>query len=105
MSTSSVTSLDLSGNNLTYYGRNMTGITALADALKVNASVTVTDMRFNRLDTESATMLAGIAKEKGISLCGIVPGQIEANMKASHPNYMQPADAILLTADLAVRSS
>ena len=81
------------------------GIIAIADALKVTASVTVTDMRYNNLDTESATMLANIAKEKGISLCGITPGQTEANMQGSYPNFMKPADAILLTADLAVRAS
>ena len=81
------------------------GITAIAEALKVTASLTVTDIRFNNLDAESATMLANIAKEKGISLCGITPAQTEANMQGFWPNYMQPADAILLTADLAVRAS
>ena len=38
------------------------GAKPLADALRVNASLTVTDMRYNNLDTESATMLANIAK-------------------------------------------
>ena len=67
-------------------------------------SLTVTDMRYNNLDTESATMLANIAKEKSISLCGITPGQTEADFTPSknHYNKMKPADAILLTADLAV---
>ena len=62
-------------------------------------------MRYNNLDTESATMLANIAKEKGISLCGIAPGQTEANLQGDFGKRMGPADAILLTADLAVRAS
>ena len=49
-------------------------------------------------------MLANIAKEKSISLCGITPGQTEADFTPIKNNYkrMKPADAILLTADLAV---
>ena len=83
------------------------GITALADALCVNASVTVADLRYNKLDAEAATMLVEIAKEKKISLCGIKPGQTEVDFTPSNNNYnyMQPADAILLTADLAVIAS
>ena len=66
---------------LDYRGRgtySAEGITAIAGAL-VNGSLTVTDMRYNELDTESATMLANIAKEKEISLCGIKPDQTKAN--------------------------
>ena len=81
------------------------GIIAIAEALKVTASLTVTDMRYNQLDTESATALANVAKEKGISLCGIAPGQTEANLRGSRRRRMEPTDAILLTADLAVRAS
>ena len=84
----------------------LSGINAIADALRVSASLTVTDMRHNQLDTESATMLANVAKEKGISLCDIFPDQTEANMPGSMFGIkMGPADAILLTADLAVRAS
>ena len=81
------------------------GIQAIADALRVTASLTVTDMRYNNLETESATMLATVAKEKGISLCGIKPDQTEANLQGSPGRRMGPTDAILLTADLAVRPS
>jgi len=78
----------------------------LADALRVHGSLTVTDMRYNNLDTESATMLANLAKEQGISLCGIAPGQTEADFSSKTTGeHMQPEDAILLTADLAVRGS
>ena len=63
------------------------------------------DLRFNQLDTESATMLANIAKEKKISLCGITPEQTVADWTGSYGRRMKPADAILLTASLAVRGS
>ena len=63
------------------------------------------DLRFNNLDTESATALAAVAKEKQISLCGIKPEQTEANFQGETFKRMGPADAILLTADLAVRTS
>ena len=100
--------LDLSNNQLCgvdFLGRGTyttEGITSIANALKVTPSLTVTDMRRNDFDTESATMLVSIAKDKGISLCGITPDQTEANLSWSE---MGPADAILLTADLAVRAS
>ena len=83
------------------------GARAMAELISVTASLTVTDMRYNQLDTESATMLANVAKEKGISLCGITPEQTEADFTPSKNNYNQMglADAILLTADLAVRGS
>ena len=62
------------------------------------------DLRYNQLDTEIATKLVEIAKEKKISLCGITLGQTEVDFTPSKNNYnrMTPADAILLTADLAV---
>ena len=81
------------------------GAKVVAEMAAVSRSLTVADVRFNKMGTESATMLASIAKEKKISLCGITPEQTEANLEGSYPNIMGPADAILLTADLAVRRS
>ena len=107
----STSQLDLSGNALCGINRSgegtytVEGITAIANALKVTASLTVTDLRYNNLDTESATMLAIIAKEKRISLCGIGPDQTEANLRGEAFRRMGPTDAILLTADLAARAS
>ena len=94
-----LTSLDLSKNQL-----DAEAAKVLGETVTVTPSLTVTDMRYNNLDTESATMLANIAKEKSISLCGITPGQTEADFTPSKNHYdeMKPADAILLTADLAV---
>ena len=79
---------------------------SLKCSLFVSAELTVTDLRYNNFDTESANMLATIAKEKGISLCGITPGQTEADFSPSENKYNQmgPADAILLTADIFVRA-
>ena len=97
--------LDISNNNLTNNGQDMSGVKALADALSVNASLTAADLRYTELDTEVATMLLEIAKEKKISLCGIKPGQTEVDFtpsKNNNHNEMKPADVILLTADLAV---
>ena len=79
----------------------------MADALRINASLTVADLRYNQLDTEVATKLVEIAKEKKISLCGITPGQTEADFAPQDRFYgpfMKPADAILLTADIFVRT-
>ena len=88
-------------------GLGVEGAKAMAELVLVMPSLTVTDMRYNNLDTESATMLATVAREKGISLCGIKPDQTEANLQGSHymRMTMKPTDAILLTADLAVRPS
>ena len=103
--------IDLSNNNIgTSYDSSQgtwisapEGPRAIADAIRDSRSLTVADIRFNQFDTESATMLATIAKEKKISLCGITPDQTEANLQGDSGTRMSPADAILLTADLAVR--
>jgi Ran GTPase-activating protein (RanGAP) involved in mRNA processing and transport len=101
---SSLTMLDLRGKG--YGGGRIgpSGATALASAMAAMASLSVSDLRFNNLDTESATMLAAMAKKKQVSLCGIKPGQTEAKLQGSYPYHMTVPDAILLTADLAVRS-
>ena len=101
---SKITSIDASGERIGPEGAMLIG-QALRSS--VNASITVVDLRFNKLDSESATILANIAKEKKISLCGIKPEQTEADFTPSNNGYnaMQSADAILLTADLTVRAS
>ena len=135
--TGGLTSINLSGNNLTHYGKDMTGIkelvaalgvnggltslnlssnqlcgldsrgrgtytaegiTAIADAMCVNGALTVTNLLGNQLDAESAKMLAEVAKQKGISLCGIRRDQTTADFRNK---YLEPADAILLASDLS----
>jgi Ran GTPase-activating protein (RanGAP) involved in mRNA processing and transport len=82
------------------------GIKAIADSIAVSASITVVDLRYNIMDPESATMLATVAKEKRISLCGITPEQTEAEFSSKETGRcMLPADAILLAVDLTVRPS
>jgi len=96
--------LDLSGNQLcgvnecgegTYTAE---GITAIADALRVNGALTVTNLLGNQLDMKSAKMLAEVAKQKGISLCGIQRDQTTANFSFKG---LKPPDAILLASDLS----
>ena len=95
--------LDLLGQRLTPNRAVLLGIAIV----QFTGSLTMADLRYNNLDTESATMLTTIAKEKKISLCGIASDQIEADFTPSRNknNRMKPEDAILLTADLAVRRS
>ena len=112
--TGGLTSIDLSGNQLcgldqhgdgTYTAE---GITAIADALRVNGALTMANLLNNRLDAESAKMLAEVAKQKGISLCGILRDQTTAdfhriNLKLPDAiqKYLKPPDAILLASDLS----
>ena len=78
------------------------GIIALADAIKVNGSLTECNVRGNQLDSNSATMLAAVATKKRVMLFGLKHGQTEANF--SHQG-LKPADAILIANDLRVSSS
>ena len=64
------------------------------------------ELRYNNLDPKSATMLATVAKEKRISLCGVTPEQTEADFSSYKTgSYMWPADAVHIAADLTVRPS
>ena len=102
--TGTLTSLDLSSNQLcglSHFGSGTytaEGITAIADALRVNAGLTVANLLRNQLDAESAKMLAEVTKQKGISLCGIQRDQTTADF--SNQN-LKPPDAILLASDLS----
>jgi hypothetical protein len=95
--------LDLSGNQLcgvNEYGEGTytaEGITAIADALRVHGGLTVANLLGNQLDVKSAKILAEVAKQKGISLCGIQRDQTTADFR----KRLQPSDAILLASDLS----
>jgi hypothetical protein len=58
----------------------------------------VTNLLGNWLDAKSAKMLAEVAKQKGISLCGIRRDQTSADFSSQN---LQPPDAILLASDLS----
>ena len=74
------------------------GVQAIACALRVNGALTVTNLLHNQLDEASAKMLAEVAKQKGISLCGIQRDQTTADLSG---HALQPPDAILLASDLS----
>ena len=74
------------------------GVTALGEALKVNASLTSCNVLRNEMDVAAATSLVEAVKEKNISLCGITPDQTTANF--THKG-LKPPDAILLSSDLS----
>jgi hypothetical protein len=99
-----VLQLDLSGNHLcgiNEYGQGTytaEGITAIADALRVNGALTVANLLGNQLDVESAKMLAEVAKQKGMSLCGIQHDQTTADFSKQS---LELPDAILLASDLS----
>ena len=67
----------------------------------VTGSLTVTNLLRNELDAESAKMLAEVAKQKGISLCGIRRDQTTADFCFKD---LKPPDAILLASDLSQAS-
>jgi Ran GTPase-activating protein (RanGAP) involved in mRNA processing and transport len=89
--------LDISGG---YEGNigGSAGAKHVAKMLGVNRALTVTNLLGNQLDAESAKMLAEVAKQKGISLCGIRRDQTTADFRNK---YLEPADAILLASDLS----
>ena len=86
-----LTSLNLSDSwlcGLDFFGRGTytaEGITAIADALRVNGGLAVINLLGNQLDAESAKMLAEVAKQKGISLCGIKRDLLPAMLPAMLP--------------------
>jgi Ran GTPase-activating protein (RanGAP) involved in mRNA processing and transport len=102
--------LDLSGEHTCQGIVSNIGWTAgakhVANMLLVNGALTVANLLRNHLDEESALMLAEVAKQKGISLCGIQRDQTTANLKflatfLSRRQGLEPPDAILLASDLS----
>ncbi|KOO33894.1 hypothetical protein Ctob_008046 [Chrysochromulina tobinii] len=87
-----LTSVDLRANSI-----GDDGAKAIAEALKVNAVLKNCNLLKNRLDVESATMLAKIGRERGIMLSGMKRDQREVSF---FKEGLQPADAILIGSDL-----
>ncbi|KOO34935.1 protein nlrc3-like protein, partial [Chrysochromulina tobinii] len=94
--TSTITAWDLSGENL---GPGIT--TPLAEYLSASTMITECNLRGNKLDSESAKVLAKIGVEKGIMLFGIKRDQKEANFANQG---LGPADIILIASDIATGS-
>ena len=59
-------------------------------------------MRGNKLDIESATLLAKTGTSKRVMLFGIKHDQTSADLSSSR---LQPADAILIASDVTVSAS
>jgi Ran GTPase-activating protein (RanGAP) involved in mRNA processing and transport len=91
--TDPVEMLDLSGKNL-----GVASAVVIASLISVNGGLTVTNLLHNSLDAESAKMLAEVAKQKSISLCGIRRDQTTADFSEE---YLKPPDTILLASDLS----
>jgi len=91
--TDPVEMLDLSGKKL-----GVASAVVIASLISVNGALTVTNLLHNQLDAESAKMLAEVAKQKGISLCGIQRSQTTADFSKQS---LKPPDAMLLASDLS----
>jgi hypothetical protein len=88
----------LASLNFENNGIGPVGASAVAAMVAVTGALTVTNLLRNQLDEASAKMLAEVAKQKGISLCGIRRDQTTANF--SNQNLELP-DVILLASDLS----
>ena len=80
------------------------GIEAIADALRVNASLTSISLLRNKFDTEAATLLLKVKEEKPTlkTLCGLT--HEETALDYSY-HGLGPADAMLLAPELGVMPS
>jgi Ran GTPase-activating protein (RanGAP) involved in mRNA processing and transport len=75
---------------------------AVAQALECSAVLTACTLVKNKLDNESANMLAKIGTEKRIMLSGIKHDQTEASFRAKG---LQPSDGILIASDIRVSAA
>jgi hypothetical protein len=88
----------LASLNFRKNGIGPVGANAVAAMVAVTGALTVTNLLGNQLDAESAKMLAEVAKQEGISLCGIQRDQTTADFSKKN---LEPPDAILLASDLS----
>ena len=99
--------IDLSNNELCgldHLGRGTytdVGIKAIADAI-VRGSLMECNVRGNKLDVESAMVLAKVATEKRVMLFGIRHDQTEADFQRRD---LKPPDAVLIANDISVSRS
>ena len=93
----------LASLNMTMNRIGRVGAKSVAAMVAVTGSLTVTNLLGNQLDAASAKMLADVAEQKGISLCGIRRDQTTAKFSGHPLSYqnLKPPDAILLASDLS----
>jgi hypothetical protein len=79
---SKIMSMDVSHENI-----GPAGVKLIAEALRtsITGALTMANLLGNQLDAESAKMLAEVAKQKGISLCGIKRDLLPAMLPAMLP--------------------
>ena len=83
---------------------NLSGVKALAHALRVNPSLTSVNLLKNRLETEAASVLLKVKEEKPMlrTLCGLT----HAETKLDYRNQgLGQADAMLLAPEISVMTS
>jgi len=92
---SKIMSLDASSENI-----GPVGVKLIAEALRtsVTGGLMVIDLLYNKLDAEAAKMLAEVAKQKGVSLCGIRRDQTTVDFRNKG---LKLPDTILLASDLS----
>ena len=83
---------------------NAEGITAIADALRVNASLTRLNLLSNKLDAESAGMLLKVKAEKPTlrTLCGLTHEETQLDLSSKG---LGARDAMLLAPEISVIAS
>ena len=83
---------------------DLSGIKAIADALRANASVTSVNVLSNQLDVDSADLLLKVKAEKPNlrTLCGLTHEETELNL---WNRSLGPGDAKLLAAEILVMAS
>ncbi len=92
---SKIIAMDASSENI-----SPAGVKLIAEVLRMSVTgvLTVTNLLGNECNRESAKLLAEVAKQKGISLCGIQRDQTTADFGNQN---LKPPDAILLASDLS----
>ena len=68
----------------------------------MRTALTAANLLRNDLDRDSAELLAKVAAERKLSLCGIGPEQTNVDF---YDQGLGPIDAILIRSDLGVRAS
>ena len=102
--------IDLSENNLTSFGRSMTGIKALAHGISVSRSLNVVDTRNNSIDGEAAKELAAavLASSSMIKFGEVPIKELRADVLTTldlKSKNLGPTEAIVLAGLLLVSRS
>lgn len=95
---------DSDGEQMTKFVAIPGGVQAIADALRVNCSLTSVSLLANNFDDETVTMLLKVKEEKPTltTLCGLKPDQTDANFFGWG---LTAQDAKLLAPEIAVNGS